>query len=69
MEISLGEATKLLHNIMENYSRWQTERASTSKKVNFVEQISTLSEKVDALMKLVASKMLLLILMMCLYFD
>ena len=56
MEITLGEATKLLDNIMVNYSQWHTERAPTSKKVNSVEEISSLSEKVDALMKLVASK-------------
>jgi peptidoglycan hydrolase CwlO-like protein len=56
MEITLDEATKFLDNIMANYSQWHTERAPTSKKVNSVEEISTLSEKVDALMKLVASK-------------
>src|SRR4051812_24769511 len=55
MEITLGEATKLLDNIMANYSQWHTERARTSKKVNSAE-IDSLSEKVDALMKLVASK-------------
>ena len=33
-----------------------TERAPTSKKVNSVEEINSLSEKVDALMKLVANK-------------
>ena len=56
MEITLGEATKLLDNIMANYSQWHTERAPTSKKVNSVEEISSLSDKVDAHMKLVASK-------------
>ena len=56
MEINLGEAIKLLDNIMANYSQWHIERAPTSKKVNSVEEISSLSEKVDALMKLVASK-------------
>ena len=56
MEVTLGEATKLLDNIMANYSQWHTERDPTSKKVNSVEEISSLSEKVDALMKLVASK-------------
>ena len=56
MKITLGEATKLLDNIMANYSQWHTERAPTSEKVNSVEEISSLSEKVDALMKLVASK-------------
>ena len=56
MEITLGEPTKFLDNIMANYSQWHTERAPTSKKVNSVEEISSLSEKVDALMKLVASR-------------
>ena len=56
MEITLGEATKLLDNIMANYSQWHTERAPTSKKVNSVEEINSLSEKVYALMKLVANK-------------
>ena len=32
MQITLGEATKLLDNIMENYSQWHIERAPTSKK-------------------------------------
>ena len=32
MEITLGEASKLLDNIMVNYSQWHTERSSTSKK-------------------------------------
>ena len=56
MEITLGEATKFLDNIMANYSQWHIERAPTSKKVNSVEEINSLSEKVDALMKLVANK-------------
>ena len=56
IEITLGEATKLLDNIMANYSEWHTERAPTSKKVNSVEEINSLSEKVDALMRLVANK-------------
>ena len=56
MEITLGEATKLLDNIMTNYSQWHTEQTPISKKVNSVEEINTLSDKMDALMKLVASK-------------
>ena len=39
MKITLGEATKFLDNIMSNYSQWHTERAPTSKKVNFVEKL------------------------------
>ena len=54
MEITLGEATKLLDNIMANYLQWHTERAPTIRKINSVEETSTLSEKVDALMKLVS---------------
>ena len=56
LEITLGEATKLLDNIMSNYSQWRTLRAPTSKKLKSIEEISTLSDKVDALMKMVASK-------------
>src|SRR3989337_426728 len=54
MEITLGEATKLLDNIMTNYSQWHTERSSTSKKVHAIEEINTLSGKMDELMKLIA---------------
>jgi hypothetical protein len=56
MEITLGEATKLLDKIMANYSQWHTERAPTSKKEKSVEEISTISEKLDTLVKLVSSK-------------
>ena len=56
MEITLGEATKLLDNIMANYSQWHTVKTPTSKKVNSVEEINTLSDKMDALMKMVTSK-------------
>jgi hypothetical protein len=56
MEITLGEATKLLDNIMANYSQWHTERSSTSKKVHTIEEINVLSGKMDELMKLFASK-------------
>ena len=50
------EATKLLDNIMANYSQWHTERSSTSKKVHDIEEINVLSGKMDELMKLFASK-------------
>ena len=32
VEITLGKATKLLDNIMVNYSQWHTKRSSTNKK-------------------------------------
>src|SRR3989337_624850 len=56
MEINLGEATKLLDNIMANYSQWHTERSSTNKKVHAIEEINVLSGKMDELMKLFARK-------------
>ena len=43
MEITLGEATKLLDNSMANYPQWHTKN-------------NTLSGKMDELMKLIASK-------------
>ena len=55
MEITLGEATKLLDNIMVNYSQWHTER-STSKMVHAIEEINVLSGKMDELMTLFAKK-------------
>ena len=55
MEITLGESTKLLDNIMANYSQWHIER-STSKKVHAIEEINVLSGKMDELMKLFATK-------------
>ena len=54
MEITLGEATKLLDNIMVNYSQWHAERSSTSKKVHAIEEINALCGKMDELMKLFA---------------
>ena len=55
MEITLGEATKLLDNFGANYSQWHTE-ISTSKKVHAIEEINVLSGKMDELMKLFATK-------------
>ena len=55
MEITLGEATKLLDNIMVNYSQWHTE-SSTNKKVHAIEEINVLSGKMDELMIFFATK-------------
>ena len=55
MEITLGDTTKLLDNIMANHSQWHTERSS-SKKVHAIEEINVLSGKMDELMKLFATK-------------
>jgi hypothetical protein len=50
MSITLGAATKLLDNMMINYSEWHTERAPQGKKVNSVEETSSLSDKIDTIM-------------------
>ena len=65
MEITLGEATRLLDNIMVNYSQWHTERSS-NKKVHAIEEINVLSGKMDELMKFLLLRVFLLILMICL---
>ena len=39
MSTTLGAATKLMDEMMKNYSQWHTERAPTGKKVNSVEKI------------------------------
>src|SRR4051794_21907094 len=55
MSITLGAATKLLDNMMVNYSEWHTERAPQSKKVNSVEETSSLSDKIDTIMAMLVN--------------
>ena len=61
MSTTLGSVTKLLDEMMANYSQWHTERPPSGKKVNSVEEISSLSDKVDMIMSMLASKQVLLI--------
>src|SRR3954465_9450794 len=56
MSTTLGAATKLLDEMMFNYSQWHTERSPTGKKVNSVEEISSLNEKVDLIMSLLTKQ-------------
>src|SRR3954463_6584989 len=56
MSSTLGAATKLLDEMMLNYSQWHTERSPTDKKVNSVEEISSLNEKVDLIMSLLTKQ-------------
>src|SRR3954465_13269441 len=56
MSTTLGAATKLLDEMMLNYSQWYTERSPTGKKVNSVEEISSLNEKVDLIMSLLTKQ-------------
>jgi hypothetical protein len=55
MSITLGTATKLLNNMMINYSKWHTERPLQGKKVNFVEETSSLSDKIDTIMSMLVN--------------
>ncbi|KAK1606048.1 hypothetical protein QYE76_029721, partial [Lolium multiflorum] len=55
MSITLGVATKLLDDMMINYSEWHTEKAPQGKKVNFVEETSSLSDKIDAIMSMLVN--------------
>jgi hypothetical protein len=55
MSITLGAATKLLDNMMVNYSKWHTERAPQGKKVNSVEETSFLSDKIDTVMAMLVN--------------
>jgi hypothetical protein len=55
MSLTLGAATKLLDNMMVNYSEWHTERAPQGKKVNYVEETSSLSDKIDTIMAMLAN--------------
>src|SRR4051812_21642381 len=56
MSTTLGADTKLLDEMMMNYSQWHTKQSPTSKKVNSVEEIPSLNEKVDLIMSLLTKQ-------------
>jgi hypothetical protein len=55
MSITLGAATKLLDDMMVNYSEWHTERAPQGKKVNSFEETPSLSDKIDVIMSMLVN--------------
>src|SRR4051812_39247249 len=55
MTITLGSATKLLDNMTVNYSEWHTERDPQGKKVNSIEETSSLSAKIDVIMSMLVN--------------
>jgi hypothetical protein len=55
MSITLGAATNLFDNMMVNFSEWHTERTPQGKKVNSVEETSSLSDKIDTIMLMLAN--------------
>src|SRR3954469_3480096 len=56
MSTTLDAATKLLDKMMLNYSQWHTERSPTGKKVNSIEEVSSLNEKVDLITSLLTKQ-------------
>jgi hypothetical protein len=44
MSITLGATTKLLDDMMINYSEWHTEKTPQGKQVNSIEETSSLSD-------------------------
>jgi len=63
MSTTLSAATKLLDDMMTNYSQWHTERSPTGKKVNSVEEISSVNEKLILLCPCLRNKLLLILVM------
>src|SRR4051812_15750119 len=55
MGLTLGAATRLLDNMMVNYSEWHVERAPHGKKVNSVEEASSLSDNIDVIMAMLVN--------------
>jgi hypothetical protein len=55
MSITLGATTKLLDNMMINYSEWHTERAPQGKKVNSIEETSSLSDNINTIMSMLVN--------------
>jgi hypothetical protein len=66
MSITLGAETKLIYDMMINYSEWHTERAPQSKKVNSVGESSSLTDKIDTIMSsLLMAKLMLIQIIFC----
>src|SRR4051812_15874881 len=55
MGLTLGAATRLPDNMMVNYFEWNVERAPHGKKVNSVEETSSLSENIDVIMAMLVN--------------
>src|SRR3954471_23314694 len=56
MSTALGAATKLLDEIMLNYTQWHNERSPTGKKVKCFEENSSLKENDDLIMSLLTKQ-------------
>src|SRR3954465_3739024 len=56
MSTTFGAATKLLDEMILNYSQWHPEQSPTGKKVNSIEKISSLNENVDLIMSVLTKQ-------------
>jgi hypothetical protein len=55
MSLTLGAATNLLDKMMVNYSEWHNKRAPQGKKVNSIEETSSLNDKIDTIMLMLSN--------------
>lgn len=64
MTKTISEAKAILENILQNFSQWHTERAPviSSRKVNSVEKVDSLTAKVDAIYFFILNKTLIIFL-------
>jgi hypothetical protein len=63
MSITLDATTKLLDNMMVNYSDLHTERAPQGKKANSIEETSSLSDKIDTIMAMLVNELMFILVM------
>jgi hypothetical protein len=53
----MSEAKAILENVSQNHSQWHTDREphTSTKKLNSVEEVEILSDKIDALMTMMST--------------
>jgi hypothetical protein len=57
MTKTVNEAKAILENMLQNFSQWHTERApSSSRNINSVEEVDSLTAKVDAIYSYISKK-------------
>jgi hypothetical protein len=57
MTKTVNESKAILENMLQNFSQWHTKRApSSSRKINSVEEVDSLTAKVDAIYSYISKK-------------
>jgi HD superfamily phosphohydrolase YqeK len=57
----VNEAKAILENMLQNFSQWHTERVpSSTRKINSVEEVDSLTAKVDGIYHTCLEKMLIM---------